>query len=309
MEKINIAVIGECMIELSGSGGALKQSFGGDTLNTAVYLARRMKTHDAEISYITGLGTDLFSDAMICAWQEEDIHTEHVVRMPSRLPGMYHIETDAAGERQFHYWRAESAARFWLDTEQGNAVCHKLQAFDVLYVSGISLAILDPSSRNKLFQIFQTCRSRGGKIIFDNNFRPALWSSTFAARQVYRQMLSCTDMAFLTLDDEALLWGNASLAALQSRCQSAGIAEVVVKRGDSSCLVFTDGEMAEVPAVRLPASAVIDTTAAGDSFSAGYLAARLRGDTVTDSARQAHRLASLVIQHPGAIVPLTAMPE
>ncbi|WP_084627895.1 PfkB family carbohydrate kinase [Elstera litoralis] len=52
----------------------------------------------------------------------------------------------------------------------------------------------------------------------------------------------------------------------------------------------------------------VDTTAAGDSFAAGYLAARLGGASVHAAALAAHRLASIVIQHPGAIIPKAAMP-
>ncbi len=52
----------------------------------------------------------------------------------------------------------------------------------------------------------------------------------------------------------------------------------------------------------------VDTTAAGDSFAAGYLAARLRGEAPAAAARAGHRLAAVVITHPGAIIPREAMP-
>ena len=63
-----------------------------------------------------------------------------------------------------------------------------------------------------------------------------------------------------------------------ARTHNAGVKEVVVKRGADSCLVSIAGEgLVDVPAVKLPKEKVIDTTAAGDSFSAGYLAVRLTG--------------------------------
>ncbi len=70
---MRIASIGECMIELRQMpGGHLTRSFGGDTLNTAVYLARL----GAEVDYVTALGDDPLSDEMIAGWQAEGIGTE-----------------------------------------------------------------------------------------------------------------------------------------------------------------------------------------------------------------------------------------
>ena len=61
----SVACIGECMIELKQAGGGLySRGFGGDTLNTAVYLARL----GVAVDYITALGDDPLSDEMIAGW-------------------------------------------------------------------------------------------------------------------------------------------------------------------------------------------------------------------------------------------------
>ena len=73
--------------------------------------------------------------------------------------------------------------------------------------------------------------------------------------------------------------------------------------------MVTATQRIEIAALRLSAKQVIDTTAAGDSFSAGYLAARLQGADVTDAARAGHRLAAAVIQYPVAIIPPSHMPS
>jgi 2-dehydro-3-deoxygluconokinase len=52
----------------------------------------------------------------------------------------------------------------------------------------------------------------------------------------------------------------------------------------------------------------VDTTAAGDSFNAGYLAARINGAMPRDAAAAGHRLAGAVIMAPGAVIPKDAMP-
>lgn len=304
-----IAVIGECMIELSEKGSLVNRGFGGDTLNTSVYIARQVAQSELQVSYITALGTDSFSQQMLEAWQGENVDTRLIQRMADRMPGLYYIETDDTGERTFYYWRNEAAAKFWLESEQSAAICEELATFDYLYLSGISLAILSPASREKLFSLLHECRANGGKVIFDNNYRPRLWASREETRQVYQQMLECTDIAFLTLDDEDALWGEKPVEEVIARTHESGVSEVVVKRGAESCLVSLAGEsVVEVPAVKLPKEKVVDTTAAGDSFSAGYLAVRLTGGDAEAAAKRGHLTASTVIQYRGAIIPREAMP-
>lgn len=304
-----IAVIGECMIELSQKGAEVSRGFGGDTLNTSVYIARQVAPEALTVNYVTALGTDSFSQQMLEAWQSEHIDTSLIQRMENRLPGLYYIETDDTGERTFYYWRNEAAAKFWLESEDAAAICEALSTFDYLYLSGISLAILSPTSREKLLSLLRECRANGGKVIFDNNYRPRLWVSREETQQVYQQMLQCTDIAFLTLDDEDALWGEKPVEDVIARTQAAGVSEVVIKRGAESCLVAITGEaVVEVPAVKLAKEKVIDTAAAGDSFSAGYLAVRLTGGTPEAAAQRGHLTASTVIQYRGAIIPREAMP-
>ena len=301
-----IAVIGECMIELSESKAGIVRHFGGDTLNTAVYLTRT--NPELAVSYVTALGTDTMSDAMLTQWQQEGVHTELVQRLEHKLPGLYLIETDARGERTFHYWRNDAAARYWLQGENAGSICQQLQHVDWLYLSGISLAILPLADRASLLQQLALCRAKGVKIAFDNNFRPRLWESKEAAQQAYRAMLALTDIAFLTLDDEFSLWGDSQEAEVVARTQVLGVGEIVIKRGAAPCLIVQGERHDEVPAMSLARERVIDTTAAGDSFSAGYLATRLAGQAASEAARYAHLLAGTVIQHRGAIIPGSAMP-
>ena len=218
-----IAVIGECMIELSQKGAEVSRGFGGDTLNTSVYIARQVAPDALSVSYVTALGTDSFSQQMLEAWQGENVETSLIQRMENRLPGLYYIETDSTGERTFYYWRNEAAAKFWLESDAAAAICEELATFDYLYLSGISLAILSQQSREKLLSLLRECRANGGKVIFDNNYRPRLWASREETQQVYQQMLECTDIAFLTLDDEDALWGEKPVAEVIARTHAAGV--------------------------------------------------------------------------------------
>jgi 2-dehydro-3-deoxygluconokinase len=315
METSTVFAIGECMIELQrggmpGAGPAAQPTmdyrFGGDTLNAAVYLARLLDPTLARVAYVTGLGTDGMSDEMLAAWQAEGIVTEHVQRLPDRLPGIYLIETEPGGERRFHYWRQASAARHWLEAPGAGTVLLALATARLVYLSGISLAILAPADRELLLTALGQCRAAGGQVVFDNNYRPRLWDSAEVARAVYARALAQADIALLTLDDELALYGPGDAGAAIERARSLGVAEIVIKRGADTCLVWHDGRLDDVagPVVR----DVVDTTAAGDSFGAAYVAARLAGAEPQDAARAGHRLAGEVIRHRGAIIARACMP-
>lgn len=296
-----IALIGECMIELQQrADGSLQQSFGGDTLNTAVYLSRAL-VDKAQVDYVTALGDDSFSDAMCQIWRSEGIGLDLVQRLPGRLPGLYCIQTDANGERRFLYWRNEAAVRDCFTTPAAEPILVALPDYDVLYFSGITLAVLGMQGRARLIKALIEARQRGARIVFDNNYRPRLWASVEEARAAYRSVLPYVDLALLTVDDEQALFGFADCAEVFATYAQIGTPEVVLKRGAEACLIRCNGEAFEVPAHKV--DKVVDTTAAGDSFSAAYLARRLLGGSPAEAAQAGHELASRVIQVPGALIP------
>jgi 2-dehydro-3-deoxygluconokinase len=222
-----------------------------------------------------------------------------VQRLPGRLPGLYCIQTDANGERKFLYWRNEAAVRDCFTTPAAAPILAALPGYDVVYFSGITLAVLGEIGRERLLHALIDTRRRGGKVVFDNNYRPRLWASVDAARAAYHTVLAEVDMALLTEDDECALFGYTD--SEQVFAAYPAIAEVVLKRGADACLIRCDGERFAVPALQV--EKVVDTTAAGDSFSAAYLAGRLKGASPQEAAKAGHRLASRVIQVPGALIP------
>ena len=296
------------MIELRGRiFGAMQQAFGGDTLNTAVYLSRLAGHKGVEVSYATDLGSDPFSDAMIRAWEEEGIDMRLLKRESGRMPGLYTIQVDENGERTFHYWRDRSAAKAYFSSPS-TPLEEQIEDIDVLYFSGISLAILDSAGRDRLFKAAERLRAHGGKVIYDNNYRPRLWPVTVEARAWYALAYEISDTVMVTLDDEMALFGITDEQKALERVLAVPCQEVVIKRGSQPAIVRELGkDPLYVPACKV--DKVVDTTAAGDSFAAGYLAARLTGKSAEESVRSGARMASVVIQHPGAIIPREAMPE
>ncbi len=303
-----VALFGECMIELRGEAfGSKQEGFGGDTLNTAVYLARLSRGQRVDVGYATALGTDPLSARMLAAWQAEGIDTTLVRRLAGRLPGLYAIELDASGERQFYYWRDNSAARSYFACP-ATPLEDACAGLGTLYASGISLAILSDEARGRLFAAMRRVRDGGGRVVFDNNFRPRLWPDLAAARAAFDHAYALSDTVLATLDDEVALRGEATEDAALARLLAWPAREVVVKRGARPSLVRLDNAPAvEVPVQ--PVARVVDTTAAGDSFAGAYLAMRLSGADPVRAARAANRMAAVVIQHPGALIPHEAMPS
>lgn len=305
-----VAVIGECMLELKGEAfGAMTLGYGGDTFNTAVYLKRCGASAGIQVSYATALGDDGLSSGLVARWQDQGIDTRLVQRLPGRMPGLYMIEVDDAGERSFHYWRDTAAAKAYFD-----APVSPLEAqaddFDALYLSGITLAILPPASRERLYALMTAMRERGAQVIFDNNFRPRLWPDRSAARAAFERAFSIATIALVTADDHQALMALDSLDAAIAHARRLPPPEVVIKRGASSTLVraaeFPD-QWLEAPTQRV--ERVVDTTAAGDSFAGGYLARRLTGHDAVSAASHGNRVAARVICHPGAIIPAEVMAD
>ena len=309
-KPLRVVSFGECMLELQGEAfGTMRQTYGGDTLNTAVYLARCGRAKGLKVDYATALGDDPLSAGLLQRWAAEGLGTGLVRRLPGRLPGLYLIEVDERGERCFSYWRDRAAARSYFDTPAGaTPLEQQADSLDALYFSGISLAILPEAARLRLLAVAERVRERGGLVAFDNNYRPRLWPDVAAARNAFAAATAVATLALMTLDDEQALWGEPDAALQLQHTLALAAPEVVVKRGAQPTLVRTaDRALHEVPTEPVPQ--VVDTTAAGDSFAGAYLAARLGGGTAAQAAAAGNRLAARVVQHRGAVLPEAAMAD
>jgi 2-dehydro-3-deoxygluconokinase len=299
-----VACIGECMIELKQAQGTepglFSRGYGGDTLNTAVYLTRL----GVGVDYITALGDDSLSDEMISGWAAEGVGTGRVVRLPGKLPGLYMIQTDDKGERRFFHWRDSAAARNLMDLPQTPEILDSLAGYDVIYLSAITLSLYGGEGRSRLFAALERARERGARFAFDTNFRARGWPDLDVARAVFREAFARADIVLASTEDLLPLYPGESTENLLARIAGA---EVVLKLSEPASIVRLEGVPYPIKAKPVEAP-VVDTTAAGDSFAAAYLAARLVGADPIEAARAGHRLAGVVVCHPGAIIPRADMP-
>ena len=301
-QRDRVIAVGEAIVELvRGGDGRFGIGCAGDTFNVAVYLARA----GINAGFATALGDDPYSEAILALAAAEGVACDLVLRTRGRLPGLALVDTDAAGTRQRHDWRIEAPARELFELPEWGRIAEGVSKAKLVYFSGITLSLYSNIGIGRFLALVEMVRQQGVKVAFDGNFRPRGWRGDLSrTRTVFLEALKRIDIALPAYDDEAVLWGDPSPEATVARLQAFGIPEIVVKNGPNSALVASGGqsEFVPVPEVVVP----VDTTAAGDSFNAAYLAARLSGKAPADAAAAAHRLASQVIRHRGALMPRAA---
>jgi len=303
----NIALFGECMLELQGTAfGAIRQGYGGDTFNTAVYLVR-CGGESIRVWYASAVGDDPLSTELLKHWAADGIGLELVRRINGRMPGLYMIEVDERGERSFSFWRDTSAAKAYFDIDV-TPLEERAEQWDALYLSGISLAILPPAGRERLFALAAAMRSRGAEVVFDSNYRSRLWPSIDEAQSAFNRAFALATTAFVSTDDHQALFGLSSPEEAVVVAQALSPPELLIKGGAAATLVRSPGIAWQAVPTELVRN-VVDTTAAGDSFAAGYLSRRLRGADAVEATRFGNRLAARVIQYPGAMIPASAMSD
>lgn len=297
-----ITGFGEAMGELRSAGdGLYALAFAGDVFNTLAYVQALGGTA-WQTNFVSAVGDDALSQQLLARCDALGIgHTVSVCN--GGTLGLYLIETDAEGERQFRYWRAASPARRFVGLMTG----HEDPAPDILFLSGITLAILDDPQRETLAKHLAASRDRGARVAFDPNYRAALWRDATAAAHWTSRFYRLSDIALPGLEDERELFGTVSAQAVLERPELADATEVVVKAGRDGVLGRIGDQHFNAPFIA-PAMTV-DTTAAGDAFNAGWLVARAAGMRASACAGFAARTAAAVASHPGAIIPPEHLPS
>jgi len=295
----DVVALGECMLEV-GVLGPSKAALGyaGDTFNTAVYMRRLGHS----VAYATAVGSgDPFSEGILGLMRDEGMDASLVRQMEGRLPGVYAIDRDAAGERRFFYWRKDSPARDYMAVADHDALSRAMAAAKLVYVSGVTLAVFGEAGRTALGELLTQARAAGAAVALDPNYRPQLWRDGAEARSALEAVVPLCRYISTGAADVEMLYGDVG----QARVWAEQGAEVVLRAHDHAATIYAGGEttrLAPDPPVR-----ALDTTGAGDAFNAGYLHRRLSGREPRDAVRGGRRRANLVVQHIGAIIPRAAI--
>lgn len=286
------------MVELAPSdeSGLFRMGFAGDTMNTAWYL-RRLLDAAHDVDFMTAVGRDSVSDDMLEFLRDAGIGTDHVIRRSDATVGLYMIHLKE-GERSFSYWRGQSAARSL--AREPEPLAAALETAGIAFFSGITLAILPAADRTGLLEALRGFRARGGAVAFDPNLRPRLWPDTAVMRDAVMQAARVSDIVLPSFEDESGWFGDADPAATANRYAACGARLVIVKNGADDVLSLENGVAQWHSPERV--ATVVDTTAAGDSFNAGVLAAWVMGQPTNKAVATGCRLAARVVQARGALL-------
>jgi 2-dehydro-3-deoxygluconokinase len=289
--------IGECMVEMAPTAsGDYHLGFAGDTLNTAWYARQTLAPH-WDVAYFTAVGEDAVSQRMTDFIGNAGIRTDLIRLLPDRTVGLYLIQLDN-GERSFAYWRSDSAARK-LAADLA-ALRGALATANLIFFSGITLAILSPADRQTLLDAIADARNVGATVAFDPNLRPRLWEDPDTMRTAIMAAAAVSDILLPSFEDEAAAFGDPAPEDTARRYAGRGAGLVVVKNGADEMLALDRGQTIRfTPA---PVTAIVDTTAAGDSFNAAFLAAYLGSSDLAQAIRAGAELAAKVISKRGALV-------
>ena len=287
------------MVELSCEGDiryakTFMKAYGGDAINTAV-AARRL---GSKASFITRLGDDAFAVVLKETMLKEGLEISGV-RHGDGQTGVYFVAVDTDGEREFSYYRQNSAASH-LGSDDINP---KLIAeAKVVFASGVTLA-LSKNARQAVRKAFSIAREHGVTTAFDPNYRPNLWKSQEEALDALTEILPLVDVILPTShDDTQDIVGFSRPEQVIDYFLFKGCKLVVAKVGQRGCYLGYQKHVEHVPAMTVKA---VDTTGAGDAFNGGFLHGLATGQSLIDCARLANTTAGLKVLNRGTI---SAMP-
>lgn len=294
-QKIDIAVIGECLIELSANGSladtsTLNKYFGGDTVTTAVAVARL----GGNVTYLTKVGNDGFSEFIISSLQKENIDTS-LIKTNDEQNGMYIVSHTLENKEVLYYKRKTAATKLSIeDFSEEN-----IKKLRMVYSTGV-VQSLSASSRELVRETFKTARENDILTAYDPNYTSCFMNSA-DTKELFEEIIDYTDIIFLSLKNDAVkLYEVESVDKIMNYMWDRGAKIVVIKshidngyytgyKGDISFTEFYNTQKA------------IDTTASGDVFNGGFLYAYLNGYSPADAAKFASVVSGLQTQNYGAI--------
>ncbi|WP_306487550.1 carbohydrate kinase family protein [Agathobaculum sp.] len=305
-----VVAIGELLIDFvpQQKGCALdevthfERVAGGAPANVAAAVARL----GGNAAMISQVGEDAFGTHILKVLRANGVDTSYVFRTGRANTGLAFVSLDAAGNREFSFFRNPSADLF---LEEGQIAPDMFTECAALHFCSVDL--VDWPVRAAHRRAVALAKQAGALISFDPNVRLPLWSSPADCQAAIREFLPSADLVKLSDDEVEFVTGCTDERAAAEKLFGMGCRLLIVTRGAAGSAAYTPHAEGFAETIRVP---VTDTTGAGDSFIGSFLyqltrdgvAAdgldKLTEQQLTDYLVFSAQYASLTVQHKGAVM-------
>ena len=294
--KINVCSIGEAMIEISNINNSLyNQSFAGDTLNFCNYLDKKK----LNAFFLSAIGKSEINQSLLDFVKSKKISTKYIKKINQFEVGLYLIKNKDNGEKQFFYWRDESAAKHYFNNIDFLNLYKELKNFDYIYFSGITLSIIHISKLNNFIKLLKLLKRKKIKIVFDFNIRPSRWNKK-NLNIFLDSVLKFVDICFLSGEDMNYWKNKNDIKSYEQIVRKYKLKHSIFRKNAKFTYVFLNKTRYVFKNKLL--KRVVDTSGAGDGFNAAYLSNFIVNNDPVLALKAGSSLGSKIVMKKGAIV-------
>lgn len=293
----DLVTLGEtCVALVAKSRGPLRYATeferrpGGAESTVAAGVARL--GHGA--GWMSRLGRDEFGAYVLGLMRSEGVDTTAVRVDPHARTGVFFRDNRADGRSSVIYYRKHSAfAGFGPDDLDEDYIA----SARILHLTGITPG-LSPSCRAAVLRAVEIARANGVAVVFDPNYRAAVWPPE-EARPCIEDLMLRSDHVLAGREDLVKLTGLAEERAQLDYLHGLGLPSVVLKLGARGA-VLSGADGAE-RVEGYGAEPAFDRFGAGDAFAAGYICGLLDGRNSRESVALGNAVAGWSVRLPGNI--------
>ena len=284
------------MIEISNIKNSLyNQSFAGDTLNFCNYLDKKK----LNAFFLSAIGKSEINQSLLDFVKSKNISTKYIKQINQFEIGLYLIKNKDNGEKQFFYWRDESAAKQYFNSIDFINLFKELKNFDYIYFSGITLSIIHVSKLNNFIKLLKLLKSKKIKIVFDFNIRPTRWNKK-NLNNFFDSVLKFVDICFLSGEDMSYWKNKNGIKSYEQIVRKYKIKHSIFRKNAKFTYVFLNKNKYVFKNKLL--KKVVDTSGAGDGFNAAYLSNFIVNNDPILALKAGSTLGSKIVMKKGAIV-------
>jgi 2-dehydro-3-deoxygluconokinase len=293
---MTVLTVGETMALLDPLGqgelahsGLLTLRLAGAESNFAVGLSRL----GIRVRWISRLGADPLGDMIFDTLAGEELDLRDVVRDPGAPTGVF-LKWRSGVRTQVAYYRRDSAAS---RLGRADVPDEALAGVRLVHLTGITLALSDGAA-DLVRDLARRAHEHGAQVVFDPNWRPALWPSPAEAAAAQSDVLPFVDWYLCGEEEGQVVFGTSDPVSTLAAACAGGAGAAVVRVGARGAIVRdSNGITTEVPSVR--EVTVVDEIGAGDAFAAGFAFGLLQGWRPPDCARLGNVLAAFALEGTG----------